>query len=80
MLIMPELNLAMIGFVIILIGFALVFIGSMTGAKDSKVAVGGVIGFVPFGFGNDPQLVKISIIISAVLAIVFIVLALRGFT
>ena len=51
---MPEINLAMIGFVIILIGFALVFIGYMTGAKDSKVAVGGVIGFAPFGFGNDP--------------------------
>jgi len=76
---MAEINLAIIGFVIILIGFALVFIGSMTGSKDSKVAVGGIIGFVPFGFGNDPQLVKISIIISAVLAIIFIVLVLKGF-
>ena len=75
---MAEVNIAMIGFVIILIGFALVFVGSMTGAKNPKVAVGGIIGFVPFGFGNDPQLVKISIIISAALAIVFIVLALKG--
>lgn len=74
---MAEANLVTIGIIMILLGFLLVFVGALTG-KDAKVAVGGIIGFLPFGFGNDPQLVKIAIIISAVLAVLFIVMALKG--
>ncbi|MBI2578185.1 MAG: DUF131 domain-containing protein [Candidatus Aenigmarchaeota archaeon] len=76
---MAEINIVSIGIAMILLGFLLVFVGTLTGKSDGKVAVGGVIGFIPFGFGNDPQLVKIAIVISAVLAILFIVMALRGF-
>lgn len=76
---MAEINIASIGIAMILLGFFLVFVGSLTGKGDSKVAVGGIIGFIPFGFGNDPQLVKIAIIISAVLAIIFILAALKVF-
>jgi len=74
---MPEANLIAVGIILIFLGFLLVFIGALT-SKDAKVGVGGIIGFLPFGFGNDPQLVKLAIIISAVLAILFIVLALKG--
>ena len=75
---MPEINLVGIGMALILIGFLIVIIGSLTG-KDVKVGVGGIIGFIPFGFGNDPQLVKIAIIISAVMALVFLFTVLRGY-
>ena len=51
-------NIASIGAVVILIGFALVVIGALSSAsaKDTKVAVGGFIGFIPFGFSNDKKL------------------------
>ncbi len=75
---MPETNLVSIGIIMIFLGFLLVFIGALTGKTDAKVGVGGIIGFIPIGFGNDPQLVKIAIIISAVLAILFIIMALKG--
>lgn len=75
---MPEANLVSIGIILIFLGFLLIFVGTLTGKTDAKVGVGGIIGFLPFGFGNDPQIVKLAIIISAVLAILFIVLALKG--
>ena len=74
---MSELNLAMIGFVIILIGFALVFISSSS--KDSKVAVGGFIGPIPFGWANDPKMLPWIIAVTIVVAIIFLVMNLRGF-
>ena len=74
---MPEINLAVIGIALIVIGFLLVALSAAKG--DVKVGVGGIIGFIPFGFGNDPQLVKIAMIISAVMALVFLFLILRGF-
>ena len=42
-----------IGTLLVIIGFAIIFIGALS-SKDSntKVAVGGFIGFIPFGFGN----------------------------
>ena len=55
-----ENQLTSIGILVILIGFAIVFIGALTslgsGQKDTKVAVGGFIGFIPFGFSNDKRL------------------------
>ena len=74
---MPEINLVSVGIVLIFLGFLAVMIGSLI-KGEGKFAVGGIIGFIPFGFGNDPQLVKIAIIISAVFAIVFIAIALKG--
>ena len=74
---MAEINFVNIGIIMILLGFLLVFAGALTGKTEGKVAVGGVIGFIPFGFGNDPQLVKIAVIISGALAILFILMALK---
>ena len=51
-------QLISIGILVILIGFAIVFIGSFLGAQkgETKVAVGGFVGFIPFGYWSDPKL------------------------
>ena len=66
-------NLTSIGIFIIILGFALVFIGALTGMnnKDTKVAVGGFIGFIPFGFGNDKRMVWALIVLMAIALIFF---------
>jgi len=68
-------NLISIGILVILIGFALVFIGALTNLgtsqKDTKVAVGGFVGFIPFGFGNDKKMVWTLVIIMSLLMIFF---------
>jgi len=70
-------NMTSLGILVILIGFALVFIGALTqaftGKSDTKIAVGGFIGFIPFGFGNDKRMVWALIALMAVaLAFFFI--------
>ena len=68
-------NLISIGIFVILIGFALVFIGALTSLgssqKDTKVAVGGFVGFIPFGFGNDKRMVWAIIGLTTLLAVIF---------
>ena len=65
-----------LGVLVILIGFTIVFIGTFLGSKDAntrtKVAVGGIIGPIPFGFGNDKNLLWFSIGISVIAFIVFL--------
>lgn len=48
----------MAGMLLVLIGFALLMAGSLMNAKSgqSKVAVVGLLGPIPFGFGNDKRL------------------------
>jgi uncharacterized membrane protein len=69
---MPELNLISAGFLLILIGIILLIIGSFSGGS-TKVAVGGFIGPLPFGFGNDPEMVKLAVLLTFVIALLFIV-------
>jgi uncharacterized membrane protein len=65
-------NLTSLGILIILIGFALVFIGALTSSqKDTKVAVGGFIGFIPFGFSNDKRLLWVLVALMAIVLIFF---------
>ncbi|HLG23516.1 MAG TPA: DUF131 domain-containing protein [Candidatus Nanoarchaeia archaeon] len=71
-----------IGVLLIFIGFALVFFGSLFGNSENsktKVAVGGFIGFIPFGFGNDKNLVTIVTIISVALFVLWIIFGTRIF-
>lgn len=74
-------NLIGLGFLLIFIGFAIVFIGTFMGAKDAtsktKVAVGGFIGFIPFGFGNDKNLVWFVTVLSLVLFLFWLFLNVR---
>ena len=71
-----------IGIIIILIGFTIVLFGFLLGAKEgssaskTKVAVGGFIGFIPFGFGNDKNLVWFVTILSFVLFLVWVFFSL----
>jgi len=72
-----EVNLIFIGFVLVIIGFLIIFLSSVSGVK-TKWAIGGFIGFLPFGFSNDPQMLKWVITITAIIAVVFIVFLLKG--
>lgn len=52
-----------LGILLIFSGFALVVIGSLLSSQKSnaKVAAGGFVGPIPFGFANSPQLLWIVI-------------------
>ena len=73
-------NLIGIGILLIVIGFIVVFFGMLSGAKDSKtkVAVGGFVGFIPFGFGNDKNLIWFATVLSLVLFLVWLLFNLRN--
>ncbi len=65
-----------IGMIVIFIGMILIFIGALSSVKDgktdAKVAVGGFIGFIPFGFGNDKKLMYFAMGLTAVMFFVWI--------
>lgn len=66
-------ELVTIGFILLFVAIALIIIGAATGGKtDTKYAVGGFIGPIPFGFGNDPKIVWAVLIISVVLLVLFL--------
>lgn len=71
-------NLIPIGILLIFLGMLAVFIGSISsvkiGDKNTKVAVGGFIGFIPFGFANDKNLLYFVLGLSAFLIIVFLLI------
>ncbi len=66
-----------LGVLIIFIGMILVIIGALSqaGKTDSKVAVGGFIGFIPFGFANDKRMLYFVIGLSALMIILWFVLS-----
>jgi len=72
-----------IGVLMIIMGFVIVFFGVLKGAKETnsktKVAVGGFIGFIPFGFGNDKNLVWFVTILSLALFGVWLLFSFRIF-
>jgi uncharacterized protein (TIGR00304 family) len=68
-----------LGIIIILLGAIIIFSSmffskgaSKTETKETKFAVGGLIGPIPFGFGNDKKMVLISIVVTAIFALIFI--------
>ncbi len=62
-----------IGVFVIFIGMILIFIGalSQTTKQDSKIAVGGFIGFIPFGFANDKRMLYFTIALTAIFMLIF---------
>ena len=74
---MENYNLVSIGIFVILTGFILVVFGALSGsgAKDTKIAVGGFIGFIPFGFSNDKRLLWVLIALMAFLLVFFFVMS-----
>ncbi|MFH1786935.1 MAG: DUF131 domain-containing protein [archaeon] len=71
-----------IGFITVFIGILLVIAGSVSGAAsgESKVAVAGFIGPIPFGFGNDPRMLRmITVAAFAIFLVVFLLpMLMRG--
>lgn len=74
---MAEINIVGIGIALILVGFFVVIIGSLTG-KDVKVGVGGFIGPFAFGWANDPQMLKWVMAITVIIALIFLLMNLKG--
>ena len=75
MTIMVLENLALIGVILLIIGIILILVGSLQG--NVKVGVGGFIGPLPFGFANDPRMLQLVIILTIIIAAVFILFLLR---
>ena len=74
-------QLISLGILLIIIGFIIVLFGVLKGSKESasgtKVAVAGFIGPIPFGFGNDKNLVWFVTILSLVLFLVWVLFSSR---
>ena len=73
-------NLINIGILLIILGFIIVFFGVLKGAQETsktKVAVGGFIGPIPFGFGTDKTLVWFVTILSLVLFLFWLFFSFR---
>ena len=70
-----------LGILIVLIGLIIVFFGifmrANEGTSKTKVAVGGFIGPIPFGFGNDKNLVWFATILSLALFLFWLFLNFR---
>ncbi len=70
-----EQNIILAGFIIIIIGMAVILIGSLLSSEsESKVAVGGFVGPIPFGFANDSKMLKLLYAIMGAVIIVFFAL------
>jgi len=65
-----------IGILVVFFGMILIFIGALSSAKDgktdSKIAVGGFIGFIPFGFANDKRMLYFTIALSAIFMLLWL--------
>lgn len=74
-------QLISLGILFIVIGFIIVFFGVFMGAKQgasgAKVAVGGFIGPIPFGFGNDKNMVWFVAMLSLVLFLAWLFFSSR---
>lgn len=70
-------QLITIGVIVVFIGMILIIIGSILGAGDgkAKIAVGGFIGPIPFGFANDKPLLYAVIAIAMIVFIISIIMA-----
>ncbi|OYT35409.1 MAG: hypothetical protein B6U87_00330 [Candidatus Aenigmarchaeota archaeon ex4484_52] len=58
------------GFILIFSGILLI-INSISAKANAKFAFGGFLGPIPFGFANNPELLKIIIILCLIGFIVF---------
>ena len=63
-----------IGIIVIFIGIFLVIFGSLKSSDSSntKVAVGGFIGFIPFGFANDKRMLWVVVGMMVLMALFWV--------
>ncbi|HDD05068.1 MAG TPA: hypothetical protein ENF51_01085 [Candidatus Aenigmarchaeota archaeon] len=67
------MRLLEIGILTILLGFFITFLALLR-EGETKFAIGGFIGPIPFGFANEPSLLLLVIILVFFLMIVFLLL------
>jgi uncharacterized membrane protein len=73
-----ENILIVAGILLIFIGIILFIIGTLAESKGNiKFAIGGFIGPIPFGFANDENMLKIIILVSVFIFVLFILFILR---
>lgn len=69
------------GVFLVFVGFVIIFVSLLQGLKEpsakTKVAIGGFIGFIPFGFGNDKNLLWFITILSMALFLIWLLMRLR---
>ena len=64
-----------LGIILIFIGFILVFVSALLGGQgESKFAIGGFIGPIPFGSASRGDILKLVMIVSLIFFILFLVL------
>jgi len=56
-----------VGIGLIFLGIIIIFIAGFLGAEkgESKVAIGGIVGFIPFGFANEKRMLWFMMILTA---------------
>ncbi len=72
-----EINLVSVGILLVIAGFVIILVSSLSG-KDVKVGVGGFIGPFAFGWANDPEMGRWIIVLSAIMAVIFLIAFLKG--
>lgn len=75
---MPNEQLILVGFLLVFAGMLTIFVGSFLGTEkaDIKTGVGGFVGPIPFGFANDPRMLKIVMVLSLGLFAAFVIMKL----
>ncbi len=77
MLILLGIFLILLGIVIVVVGSFLTASGhgpdANTAGGDVKVAVGGFIGPIPFGFSNDRTLLYLAVGLSAFFMVLYVI-------
>ena len=71
------MDLITIGFLVVFIGIIIISLGALGGKGESKFAVGGFVGFIPFGFGNDKRMVWALLVVMMIIMAVFVFMNLR---
>ncbi|HLD42482.1 MAG TPA: hypothetical protein VJB08_00655 [Candidatus Nanoarchaeia archaeon] len=71
-----------VGIALVFVGFGLIFASLMNSGKsegkvDTKFAVGGFIGFIPFGFANDKRMLLVVLGLAGLIAL-FLILRTLG--
>ncbi len=72
------MNAMKLGFLLILIGFAVVLIGTLLSSQKADFAGLILIGPIPVAFGTSPEITVIAMVIGLVMMIVFYALRRRN--
>ncbi len=68
-------QLFLIGIALIFIGIFIIVIASLlSGSSKVEYGVGGLIGIIPFGFGNSPRIVYTIIALSLISLVILFLL------